>query len=84
MITRQMAKAGLTGATGLAAHHMAVGDLEAAIGLVPGAQRSTLVLHYNSAFSTLLILLAIITLITALVVFFFLGRGEQIAQTDCA
>ncbi|TCQ02185.1 MFS transporter [Rhizobium sp. PP-F2F-G36] len=56
----------------IAAQRLAAGDVVLAASTMPGAQRAVLVSIYSDAFGDLLLLLASITLFTALVVFLFL------------
>ncbi|CAN7296779.1 MFS transporter [Pararhizobium sp. LjRoot235] len=56
----------------VAAQRLAAGDVVMAASAMSGAERAVLVSLYSDAFSDLLMLLAAITLLTALVVFLFL------------
>lgn len=60
-----------------AAQHLVTGDFRGAMTAVPGLSAASLVQAYAGAFSTLLVILAGITMLTATVVFLFLGRGVQ-------
>jgi hypothetical protein len=55
-----------------AAQRLAAGDVAMAESAMPGMERAVLVTLYSDAFSDLLLLLTAITLVTAVVVFFFL------------
>jgi MFS family permease len=59
-----------------AAQHLVTGDMTDALSLLPAAGVSALALGYNAAFSTLLLTLMSITVLTAVVVFLFLDRGS--------
>lgn len=65
-----------------AAQRLVTGDLVAAASSVPTIGHDALILDYGNAFSALLWLLTAITVITAIVVFSFLGRGSSDAQAD--
>ena len=56
----------------VAAQRLTAGDVVMAASAMPGAKQAVLVSLYSDAFSDLLLLLAAITLLTALVVFLFL------------
>ncbi|GGF31167.1 MFS transporter [Aliidongia dinghuensis] len=58
-----------------AAQRLVTGDLADAASAFPAADRSALVHAYGAAFGTLLLLLAVVTVVTAIVVFLFLGHG---------
>ncbi|MCA2409464.1 MFS transporter (plasmid) [Rhizobium leguminosarum bv. viciae 248] len=60
-----------------AAQQLVTGDLAGAAATLPDLARPALVEAYGEAFGMLLWLLAAITVITAVVVLVFLGRGEQ-------
>lgn len=62
-----------------AAQRLVTGDLPAAQQLLPDSSHAQLVAQYGLAFSSLLVVLTVITIITAVVVFLFMGRkaGEQ-------
>jgi MFS family permease len=69
-------------AAGLATHssaaqRLAGGDLRGALALLPDADATLLQALYGQAFGQLLVLLAGITAVTAVVVFVFLGRGDE-------
>jgi MFS family permease len=63
-------------AAGAAAQHLAAGDLAGATAILPDAG----LLHqaYGAAFASLLGILTVITLVTAVVVFLFLGKGPAV------
>ena len=63
-----------------AAQRVATGDLSQALALLPGVDRAALLHAYGAAFGTLLCVLAVVTVLTALVVFVFL-RGEAEPET---
>ncbi|GLS23129.1 MFS transporter [Labrys miyagiensis] len=58
------------------AQKLVTGDVAGAASLLPDMTRAALVQAYGNGFSTLLMLLAGITVVTALVVFTFLGEGR--------
>jgi MFS family permease len=60
-----------------AAQSLVTGNISAAALSLPGIDHATLVQGYASAFETLLLILAVITLLTALIIFLFLGRGTE-------
>lgn len=68
------AAAGVSSRTALAAQRLATGDLGQALALTPGLSRASLAVIYADAFRTLLHALTGITLLSALIVFAFLGR----------
>ena len=63
-----------------AAQRLVTGDLAAAQQLLPESGHDQLVAQYGLAFSSLLVVLTVVTLITAVVVFLFMGRkaGEEV------
>jgi MFS family permease len=63
-----------------AAQRLVTGDLAAAQQLLPESGHDQLVAQYGLAFSSLLVVLTVITLVTAVVVFLFMGRkaGEEV------
>ena len=58
------------------AQKLVTGDIAGAAGALPQLARPVLIQAYGEAFATLLLLLAAITVVTAVVVFVFLGRRE--------
>jgi MFS family permease/fumarate reductase subunit D len=58
------------------AQKLVTGDVAGAAAMLPGLPQAALIQSYGNAFGTLLTLLAGITVVTALVVFAFLGRHE--------
>lgn len=64
-----------------AAQRLVTGGLAGAAEALPDAGRAALVHAYGDAFSALLGLLTVVTVLTALVVFVFLRRGER-AEAD--
>ena len=60
-----------------AAQRLVTGDLPAAQALLQGTGRDQLVVQYGLAFSGLLVVLTIITIVTAVVVFLFMGRRSE-------
>lgn len=70
-------------ATGPAAQLLVTGDLAGALSLLPGLPASAVLAAYGQAFSTLLDVLAGITVLTALGVYAFLRAGTH-ASTDMA
>ena len=71
------------------AQKLVTGDVAGAAGALPQLARPVLIQAYGEAFATLLLLLAAITVVTAVVVFVFLGRREMPrddipAETVCA
>lgn len=67
-----------------AAHLLAMGDLARAAALLPGAGPAVLAQAYGSAFHTLLHLLAAVTVLTAAMVFGFLGRTRELPVREAA
>ena len=67
-----------------AAQRLAGGDLRGALALLPNADAMLLKALYGQAFERLLVLLAGITAATAVVVFVFLGRGDESPQAAVA
>lgn len=59
------------------AQKLVTGDVAGAASLLPGLPQAALIQGYGDAFSTLLMLLAGVTVVTALVVFAFLGGREE-------
>jgi MFS family permease len=66
------------GPTAEAAQRLVTGDVAGAAIAAPGLSRAELVHGYGTAFGTLLVLLTAVTLLTAVVVFLFLGRGDTV------
>lgn len=62
------------------AQRLVTGDLPEATALVPSMERAALLQGYSSGFSTLLWLLSGITILTAVVVFLFLGRSHETVE----
>lgn len=60
-----------------AAQSLVTGDLSAAAMSVPWIDHTTLIQGYASAFEVLLLILAAITVLTAFVIFVFLGKGTE-------
>lgn len=82
----RLAADGVPRNAGLAAQRLVTGDLVGAVAASPGAGGAALVSDYSAAFSELLWLLAAITALTAIVVFWFLGRGQPAkapTQREC-
>jgi len=66
---------------GLAAQRLVTGDLAGAAAGSPQIGQAMLLQGYGAAFATLLLMLCAITVVTAIVVFVFLGRGtEQVSE----
>jgi len=65
-----------------AAQRLVTGDLATAASILPETARELLVASYSAAFSTLLLILTSITVLTAVVVFLFLDRGNVEDETD--
>jgi hypothetical protein len=61
----------------MVAQRLVTGNLEEAAQIVPGLAGVTLVDGYGRAFGDLLLVLTAITVVTAVVVFIFLGRGAS-------
>ncbi|OWZ91294.1 MFS transporter [Sinorhizobium sp. LM21] len=61
------------------AQRIVTGNLPAAIQLAPETSHAALLQAYGDAFSVLLLVLTGITVATAAVVFFFIGRGDKAA-----
>jgi len=68
------------GQAGLIAQRLVTGDLPDAAALVPSMERSALLQGYSDGFSTLLSLLSAITMLTAVIVFFILGRSHETVE----
>lgn len=66
---------------GPAAQRLVTGDIGSAAAGLPQMSRAAIVQSYGDAFSTLLLMLCAITIVTAVVVFAFLGRRER-PQTE--
>ena len=79
----QLAGAGPMDATRLAARRLVAGDAAAAGAALPGQSHAALLAHFDAAFDLLLLILAAVTLATALVVFVMLGRSRDRAAA-CA
>ena len=79
----QLAGAGPMDATRLAARRLVAGDAAAAGAALPALDHAALLAHFDTAFDLLLLILAAVTLATALVVFLMLGRGGKRAAA-CA
>ncbi|MBN8943428.1 MAG: MFS transporter [Rhizobiales bacterium] len=58
-----------------AAQRLVTGDLAGAASALPAAGRAALVQGYGSAFSLLVLGLTAVTVVTAVIIFLFLGRG---------
>ena len=69
-------------AAGAAAQRLVTGDLGAANRIMPSLSHDGLAVAYAQGFSTLLVLLASVTIFTAVVVVAFLGRKEPEAETE--
>ncbi len=69
-------------AAGSAAQRLVTGDLGAANGVMPSLGHDGLAVAYAQGFSTLLVLLASVTIFTAVVVVAFLGRKEPETGTE--
>lgn len=65
---------------GQAAQRLVTGDIAGAASALPQISRAALVQSYGDAFATLLSILCAITVVTAIVVFAFLGRGAERAS----
>lgn len=83
-VLAMLAQARLPAATPEAAHLLAMGDLARAAALLPGTGPAVLVQAYGSAFHTLLYLLAAITVLSAVMVFGFLGRSRKLPVHQAA
>jgi MFS family permease len=77
------ARTGAGHAASAAAQRLVIGDLAAAVKLVPTLSPAALRHAYDEAFQRLLQMLAGVTLVTAAVVFLFLGRRDA-AQSEGA
>lgn len=64
------------------AQKLVTGDVAGAAGALPQLDRPALIQAYGDAFATLLLLLAAITIVTAVVVFVFLGRREAPTRAE--
>ncbi|GGE55092.1 MFS transporter [Agaricicola taiwanensis] len=62
------------------AQRLVTGDLSEAAMLVPTVDKTALMHEFSDGFSTLLWLLSGITILTALIVFFFLGRSHETVE----
>ncbi|MFZ4284982.1 MFS transporter [Variovorax sp. HJSM1_2] len=81
LTAQQLAGAGAYApAAALAAQELAAGNLQAAAALLPGQALATVLRAYDAAFATLMLVLAAITVLTAVVVFVFLRRGADVEQ----
>jgi MFS family permease len=76
--------AGAPGRAAAAAQQLVTGDLVAASQILPGVGPTLLVQGYAAAFGSLLMLLTAITVMTAIIVFVFLGRGAHAAAPQAA
>jgi len=76
LTAHKIGMAGLAGSALAAGQRLAGGDLAGALLAVPGAERGLLMALYGEAFGQLLFGLALITVVTAGVVFLFLGQDE--------
>ncbi len=65
-----------------AAQHLATGDLAGAARRLPATGHAALAEGYSAAFSTLLLVLTAITVLTAAIVFVFLDRGSVADDPD--
>lgn len=63
-----------------ASQHIAVGDLSSASAMLPEMNRNLLMSSYTNAFQSLTHVLIVITLLSALIAFFFLNRTSR---TNC-
>jgi MFS family permease len=81
-IGMDMGKAHLQGDIATAAQRLAGGNIALAQAALPASEKAALASLYAGAFAQLLFLLAAITFVTALVVFFFLDRGEARAEPE--
>ncbi|WP_193219525.1 MULTISPECIES: hypothetical protein [unclassified Bosea] len=72
-----LAAGGASAQAGLVAQRLVTGDVESAAAAVLQMSHAALVQSYGEAFATLLLMLCAITIITAVVVFAFLGRREE-------
>lgn len=68
------------GQAGVIAQRLVTGDLREAAALVPSMERAAFLQGYSDGFSTLLWLLSAITMLTAVVVFLFLGRSHETVE----
>jgi len=68
--------------TTAAAQRLVTGDITKAASLSPGIDHNLLIQSYSAAFSTLLIILTAITVVTAAVVFLSLDRGNTDYETS--
>jgi MFS family permease len=72
--------AGARNATATAAQKLVTGDIPGAASALPGASLAMLTRSYAAGFSTLLLLLTGITMVTAIALFVFLGRNTERAS----
>jgi hypothetical protein len=72
--------AGAGDPAGSVAQRLVTGDLPEAAVLVPSMERAALLQGYSAGFSTLLVLLSAITMLTAIVAFLFLGRSHETVE----
>lgn len=83
-LTQSSIGGGQQGSTAVAAQRMVTGDIHAAAAALPSMTHDALIQSYGHAFSTLLLLLAGITVMTAIVVGLFLGRRtNEPEETVC-
>lgn len=83
MTATHLAASGAVNA-GKAAQQLVTGNLAAAEIATPEISRAALAQGYGDAFATLLLMLCAITVVTAIVVFVFLGRGAEQASEPTA
>jgi MFS family permease len=77
LLAAGIGKAHLTGNIPSAAQRLASGDIITAIASLPGTQKADLIILYANSFHELLLLLATITLVTALIIFLFLRVSDR-------
>ncbi|MDQ1184397.1 MFS transporter [Agrobacterium larrymoorei] len=77
LIAGCLSAAGLQGSAQNAGQNLAIGNLAGALSALPGSTVSQLQSLYSQAFSSVLILLSVITTITAIVVFLSLNQAKD-------
>ncbi|SCW74313.1 MFS transporter [Ancylobacter rudongensis] len=77
LTAQHLAASGLAAHASPAAQRLVTGDIGSAAAALPQMSHAALVQSYGDAFATLLLMLCVITVITAVVVFTFLGRRAE-------
>jgi CHASE1-domain containing sensor protein len=82
-LTQHALPSGSAAQTAVAAQRLVTGDMAGAAHAMPLLPPATIVQHYSEAFTMLLLILGVVTLVTATVVMLFL-RSETIGGTSDA